>query len=120
MGSCALVLRGRGWATGEGGGSSPGRQGQPRCGSPPGLGIFCPPQGCQAAGSRTLTLVPAHQVQQDHRARGSSERQQEAILLVLPFMVSLLNMLMPHLYNLLAMWEKQDSPVAQVYVAICR
>ncbi|NWZ57032.1 TMC6 protein, partial [Haliaeetus albicilla] len=51
---------------------------------------------------------------------GSSERQQEAILLVLPFMVSLLNMLMPHLYNLLATWEKQDSPVAQVYVAICR
>uniref|UniRef100_A0A8C0BX02 Transmembrane channel-like protein n=1 Tax=Buteo japonicus TaxID=224669 RepID=A0A8C0BX02_9AVES len=49
-----------------------------------------------------------------------SERQQEAILLVLPFMVSLLNMLMPHLYNLLATWEKQDSPVAQVYVAICR
>lgn len=35
-------------------------------------------------------------------------------------MVSLLNMLMPHLYNLLATWEKQDSPVAQVYVAICR
>uniref|UniRef100_A0A8B9N2R2 Transmembrane channel-like protein n=1 Tax=Accipiter nisus TaxID=211598 RepID=A0A8B9N2R2_9AVES len=45
---------------------------------------------------------------------------QEAILLVLPFMVSLLNMLMPHLYNLLATREKQDSPVAQVYVAICR
>ncbi|XP_069655622.1 transmembrane channel-like protein 6 isoform X1 [Haliaeetus albicilla] len=61
-----------------------------------------------------------HAVQQDHRAWGSSERQQEAILLVLPFMVSLLNMLMPHLYNLLATWEKQDSPVAQVYVAICR
>ncbi|KFZ57973.1 Transmembrane channel-like 6, partial [Podiceps cristatus] len=34
--------------------------------------------------------------------------------------VSLLNVLMPHLYNLLAMWEKQESPVAQVYVAICR
>uniref|UniRef100_A0A8B9MY15 Transmembrane channel-like protein n=1 Tax=Accipiter nisus TaxID=211598 RepID=A0A8B9MY15_9AVES len=49
-----------------------------------------------------------------------SARQQEAILLVLPFMVSLLNMLMPHLYNLLATREKQDSPVAQVYVAICR
>ncbi|NXK12642.1 TMC6 protein, partial [Herpetotheres cachinnans] len=56
-----------------------------------------------------------------HRVmRGSGERQQEAVLLVLPLVVSLLNTLMPHLYNLLAMWEKQDSPVAQVYVAICR
>ncbi|KAM6240203.1 transmembrane channel-like protein 6 isoform 1-T2 [Spheniscus humboldti] len=61
-----------------------------------------------------------HTVQQDHQARGSSEWQQEVILLVLPLMVSLLNALMPHLYNLLAMWEKQDSPVAEVYVAICR
>ncbi|KAM6194234.1 transmembrane channel-like protein 6 [Sarcoramphus papa] len=61
-----------------------------------------------------------HAVQQDHRAWGSGEQQQEAILLVLPLVVSLLNTLMPHLYNLLAMWEKQDSPVAQVYVAISR
>ncbi|NXN48484.1 TMC6 protein, partial [Rynchops niger] len=56
----------------------------------------------------------------DHRARGSGKRQQEAILLVLPLVVSLLNALMPHLYNLLAMWEKQESPVVEVYVAICR
>ncbi|XP_040438188.1 transmembrane channel-like protein 6 isoform X4 [Falco naumanni] len=61
-----------------------------------------------------------HVVQQNQQARGSSKQQKEAILLVLPLVVSLLNMLMPHLYNLLAMWEKQDSPVAQVYVAICR
>ncbi|XP_055553242.1 transmembrane channel-like protein 6 isoform X6 [Falco cherrug] len=59
-------------------------------------------------------------VQQNQQAQGSSKQQKEAILLVLPLVVSLLNMLMPHLYNLLAMWEKQDSPVAQVYVAICR
>ncbi|NXS32241.1 TMC6 protein, partial [Pomatostomus ruficeps] len=51
---------------------------------------------------------------------GSGRWQQEAILLVLPFVVSLLNALMPHLYNLLAMWEKQDSPGTQVYVAIMR
>ncbi|XP_074463352.1 transmembrane channel-like protein 6 isoform X1 [Larus michahellis] len=61
-----------------------------------------------------------HTVHQDHRARGSGERQQEAVLLVLPLVVSLLNALMPHLYNLLAMWEKQESPVVEVYVAICR
>ncbi|XP_071620558.1 transmembrane channel-like protein 6 isoform X1 [Heliangelus exortis] len=61
-----------------------------------------------------------HMVQQEQQARGSSQRQQEAILLVLPFVVSLLNVLMPHLYNLLALWEKQDLPVTQIYVAICR
>ncbi|KAM6297411.1 transmembrane channel-like protein 6 [Aegotheles albertisi] len=61
-----------------------------------------------------------HTVQQDQRTWGSGRWQQEAILLVLPLVVSLLNTLMPHLYNLLAMWEQQDSPVAQLYVAICR
>ncbi|XP_053850736.1 transmembrane channel-like protein 6 isoform X1 [Vidua macroura] len=61
-----------------------------------------------------------HVVQQEQQARGSGRWQQEAILLVLPLVVSLLNALMPHLYNLLAMWEKQDSPVTQVYVAITR
>lgn len=45
---------------------------------------------------------------------------QEGVLLALPFVVSLLNTLMPHFYNLLAAWEKQDSPEAEVYVAICR
>ena len=67
-----------------------------------------------------LTLLPAHQVQQEHGAQGSGAWQREAVLLVLPLGVSLLNVLMPHLYNLLAAWEKQDSPVAEVYVAICR
>ncbi|XP_039571892.1 transmembrane channel-like protein 6 [Passer montanus] len=61
-----------------------------------------------------------HVVQQEQRAQGSGRWQQEAILLVLPFVVSLLNALMPHLFNLLAMWERQDSPVTQVYVAIIR
>ncbi|NXW23895.1 TMC6 protein, partial [Circaetus pectoralis] len=70
--------------------------------------------------STVLGCVLAVHYFSEHMHAGSSERQQEAILLVLPFMVSLLNMLMPHLYNLLAKWEKQDSPVAQVYVAICR
>ncbi|KAM6403691.1 transmembrane channel-like protein 6 [Rhynochetos jubatus] len=59
-------------------------------------------------------------VQQDRRARGGGEREQEAILLALPLVVSLLNVLLPHLYNLLAAWEQQDSPVVRVYVAICR
>ncbi|XP_075296685.1 transmembrane channel-like protein 6 [Opisthocomus hoazin] len=61
-----------------------------------------------------------HVVQQEHGVQGSGAWQREAVLLVLPLGVSLLNVLMPHLYNLLAAWEKQDSPVAEVYVAICR
>ncbi|KAM4761881.1 transmembrane channel-like protein 6 isoform 4-T6 [Cyanocitta cristata] len=61
-----------------------------------------------------------HMVQQEQQAQGSGRWQQEAILLVLPLVVSLLNALMPRLFNLLAMWEKQDSPVTQVYVAIIR
>ncbi|NWY17980.1 TMC6 protein, partial [Aphelocoma coerulescens] len=56
----------------------------------------------------------------EHMHMGSGRGQQEAILLVLPLVVSLLNALMPRLFNLLAMWEKQDSPVTQVYVAIIR
>ncbi|XP_067164282.1 transmembrane channel-like protein 6 isoform X2 [Apteryx mantelli] len=59
-------------------------------------------------------------VQQDAGSRASGERQQEAVLLVLPLVVSLINAAMPHLYNLLATWEKWDSPVLEVYVAICR
>ncbi|NXQ50227.1 TMC6 protein, partial [Catharus fuscescens] len=51
---------------------------------------------------------------------GSARWQQEILLLVVPFVVSLLNAVMPHLFNLLALWEKQDSPVTQVSVAIFR
>uniref|UniRef100_A0A8C3QXK7 Transmembrane channel-like protein n=1 Tax=Cyanoderma ruficeps TaxID=181631 RepID=A0A8C3QXK7_9PASS len=61
-----------------------------------------------------------HMVQQEQQVQNSGRWQQEAILLVLPLVVSLLNALMPHLFNLLAMWEKQDSPVTQVYMATIR
>ncbi|XP_015735304.1 transmembrane channel-like protein 6 isoform X2 [Coturnix japonica] len=61
-----------------------------------------------------------HKVQQEQGAAAGSAWQQEGILLALPLIVSLLNILMPHFYNLLAAWEKQDSPGAEVYVAICR
>ncbi|NXA01223.1 TMC6 protein, partial [Nesospiza acunhae] len=55
-----------------------------------------------------------------HMVSAACHPRQEAILLVLPLVVSLLNALVPHLFNLLAMWEKQDSPVTQVSVAIFR
>ncbi|XP_077690695.1 transmembrane channel-like protein 6 isoform X6 [Eretmochelys imbricata] len=59
-------------------------------------------------------------VHRDSRDGGSSEARQEAFLLVLPMVVSLMNLVMPYLYNLLAAWEKQESPALEVYVAICR
>ncbi|NXV83789.1 TMC6 protein, partial [Atlantisia rogersi] len=55
-----------------------------------------------------------------HFSEHMDMQQQEAILLALPFVVSLLNVLMPYLYNLLAMWERQESPVVQVYVSVSR
>lgn len=59
-------------------------------------------------------------MQQEQGAAAGSAWQQEGVLLALPLVVSLLNTLMPRFYNLLAAWEKQDSPEAEVYVAICR
>ncbi|KAM6472899.1 transmembrane channel-like protein 6 isoform 2-T4 [Liasis olivaceus] len=50
----------------------------------------------------------------------SSHVGTEVLLLALPLVVSLINLLMPYLYNLLAAWEKLESPVLEVYVAISR
>lgn len=46
--------------------------------------------------------------------------QPEGALLGLPFVVGLLNLAAPYLYRALAVLERQDSPVMEVYVAICR
>uniref|UniRef100_U3KCD2 Transmembrane channel-like protein n=1 Tax=Ficedula albicollis TaxID=59894 RepID=U3KCD2_FICAL len=77
-----------------------------------------------ALGSASGCVLALHRFSEhmhtELQAQGSDRWQQEAVLLVLPLVVSLLNALMPHLYNLLAMWEKQDSPVTQVSVAIVR
>uniref|UniRef100_A0A670Y542 Transmembrane channel-like protein n=1 Tax=Pseudonaja textilis TaxID=8673 RepID=A0A670Y542_PSETE len=50
----------------------------------------------------------------------NSHAGKELLLLALPLVVSLINLLMPYLYNYLAAWEKQESPVLKVYVAISR
>uniref|UniRef100_A0A8D0EEU5 Transmembrane channel-like protein n=1 Tax=Salvator merianae TaxID=96440 RepID=A0A8D0EEU5_SALMN len=50
----------------------------------------------------------------------TSHTAKEARLLCLPLLVSLINFFMPYVYNLLAALEKQESPVLEVYVAICR
>ncbi|NXD28181.1 TMC6 protein, partial [Spelaeornis formosus] len=74
-----------------------------------------------ALGAALGCVLAVHYFSQHmHMVKDSGRWQQEAILLVLPLVVSLFNALMPHLYNLLAMWEKQDSPVTQVYVAVFR
>ncbi|XP_078240384.1 transmembrane channel-like protein 6 [Pogona vitticeps] len=59
-------------------------------------------------------------IHQVHQERTSSPAGKGALLLALPLLVSLINLLMPYMYNLLASWEKQDSPVLEVYVAISR
>ncbi|XP_069398132.1 transmembrane channel-like protein 6 isoform X2 [Ovis canadensis] len=48
----------------------------------------------------------------------SAER--EAVLLLLPLVVCLLNLGAPYLFRILAALERHDSPVLEVYVAICR
>ncbi|KFP74816.1 Transmembrane channel-like 6, partial [Acanthisitta chloris] len=70
--------------------------------------------------SSVLGCVLAVHYLSEHMHMGSGRWQQEATLLVLPLVVSLFNALMPHLYNCLAKWEKQDHPVTQVHVAMCR
>lgn len=44
----------------------------------------------------------------------------EGALLALPLVVGLLNLVAPYLYRCLAALERHDSPVLEVYVAICR
>ncbi|XP_052513323.1 transmembrane channel-like protein 6 isoform X5 [Budorcas taxicolor] len=48
----------------------------------------------------------------------SAER--EAVLLLQPLVVCLLNLGAPYLFRILAALERHDSPVLEVYVAICR
>ncbi|XP_059936993.1 transmembrane channel-like protein 6 isoform X5 [Mesoplodon densirostris] len=52
------------------------------------------------------------------QSRVSAER--EGALLALPLVVCLLNLGAPYLFRVLAILERHDSPVLEVYVAICR
>ncbi|XP_014381896.1 transmembrane channel-like protein 6 isoform X1 [Alligator sinensis] len=61
-----------------------------------------------------------HRVQQKSWEQHSSEMQEEAQLLALPLVVSLMNLVLPYVYSGLGTWERQESPVLGVYVAICR
>ncbi|XP_033038249.1 transmembrane channel-like protein 6 isoform X4 [Trachypithecus francoisi] len=57
---------------------------------------------------------------QSPEAAGQEAAGQEAALLVLPLVVGLLNLGAPYLCRVLAALEPHDSPVLEVYVAICR
>uniref|UniRef100_A0A8C6C8E2 Transmembrane channel-like protein n=1 Tax=Monodon monoceros TaxID=40151 RepID=A0A8C6C8E2_MONMO len=46
--------------------------------------------------------------------------EQDGALLALPLVVCLLNLGAPYLFRVLAVLERHDSPVLEVYVAICR
>ncbi|XP_075072825.1 transmembrane channel-like protein 6 [Mixophyes fleayi] len=73
-------------------------------------------------GSAVAVYLLAEHLHQDHRMRLKQSREQEveAMLLPLPLAVSLFNLLLPYLYCALALWERLDSPILEVYLAICR
>ncbi|KAG8507473.1 Transmembrane channel-like protein 6 [Galemys pyrenaicus] len=56
----------------------------------------------------------------EHMMQSPVSAEQEAALLALPLVVCLLNAVVPYLYRGLAVLERHDSPVLEVYVAICR
>ncbi|KAM9769181.1 transmembrane channel-like protein 6b isoform 1-T1 [Menidia menidia] len=59
-------------------------------------------------------------LQQSSRSSSRSPLQTEASLLALPVLVSLLNQLLPALFNLAAWMEEYDSPSVRTYVALGR
>ncbi|XP_077107463.1 transmembrane channel-like protein 6 [Ranitomeya variabilis] len=73
-------------------------------------------------GSALAVYVIAENLHKDHRARmrKGGEPEVEAMLLPLPLAVSFCNLLLPYMYHLLGLWEKLDSPILEVYIAICR
>ncbi|XP_059509663.1 transmembrane channel-like protein 6 [Stegostoma tigrinum] len=52
--------------------------------------------------------------------QGIPEKQVESRLLTLPLIVSLINLVMPYVYNLIGLLEKYDFPQQQIYVSITR
>ncbi|XP_053309159.1 transmembrane channel-like protein 6 isoform X2 [Spea bombifrons] len=73
-------------------------------------------------GSALAVYVLSERLHKDHRVRVKTgmESEVEAMLLLLPLAVSIFNLLLPYVYHGLGLWEKMDSPMLEVYVAICR
>ncbi|XP_044156137.1 transmembrane channel-like protein 6 [Bufo gargarizans] len=73
-------------------------------------------------GSALAVHIISERLHKDHRGRlrTGGEEEVEAMLLPLPLAVSLCNLLLPYMYHALGLWEKLDSPILEVYIAICR
>ncbi|XP_078427237.1 transmembrane channel-like protein 6b [Cetorhinus maximus] len=54
------------------------------------------------------------------RPKEMFEKQVEYSLLTLPMVVSVINLVMPYIYNLIGLLEKYDFPQQQIYVSITR
>uniref|UniRef100_A0A8C0RXM5 Transmembrane channel-like protein n=1 Tax=Canis lupus familiaris TaxID=9615 RepID=A0A8C0RXM5_CANLF len=70
-----------------------------------------------------VTQKRASRVQHDNirtHLKSPVSTEQEGALLALPTVVCVLNLGAPYLYRCLAALERHDSPVLEVYVAICR
>uniref|UniRef100_A0A8C9YJG1 Transmembrane channel-like protein n=1 Tax=Sander lucioperca TaxID=283035 RepID=A0A8C9YJG1_SANLU len=68
-------------------------------------------------GSTTACVL---KLQQSSRIADNNLLLTEASLLALPVVVSLINLLLPGLFNLAAWMEDYESPSVRTYVAICR
>uniref|UniRef100_UPI00398F1E18 transmembrane channel-like protein 6 isoform X3 n=1 Tax=Pristiophorus japonicus TaxID=55135 RepID=UPI00398F1E18 len=61
-----------------------------------------------------------HEDYSNRMEQGMSEKQVESNLLTLAVLVSLINLVMPYIYNLIGLLEKYDFPQQQIYVSITR
>ncbi|XP_053562008.1 transmembrane channel-like protein 6 isoform X2 [Bombina bombina] len=73
-------------------------------------------------GSALAMFLLSEYLHKDYRGRmsWSEDHVLEAMLLPLPIAVSSFNLVLPYMYRALSQWEKLNSPVLEVYVAICR
>lgn len=68
----------------------------------------------------TFALSPKQNLQQSSRLATKNPLLNEASLMALPVVVSLINLLLPGLFNLAAWMEDYESPSVRTYVAIGR
>ena len=88
-----------------------------------GVGVFWGREGGRCCGAVGPLPPPAHlprRLPPPPLPQSPVSAEQGGALLALPVVVCLLNLGAPYLYRGLAALERHDSPVLQVYVAVCR